>query len=785
LVLVYACFAWIAGLYIGWKWSVPSTWLLVGIPCVAIVIWLLGQYRAARLAAILALIALFGMLRIDLVQPHTTADTVAYYNGEQVRLVGVVSDRPDERDTRMQVQLSVEALSTGMATHAVHGEVLVTTPAYRRIGYGDRLLVRGVLQEPPVFEDFSYRDYLASRNIYSIMAYPELEVLGKGCGNPFFSVLHALHDRLRAVIYQILPDPEAGLLNGILLGVYDALPQRVLDSFNATGTSHIIVISGFNITILATILLRIFNQWLSRPYAAKLAIVGIWFYTLLVGADAAVVRAALMGSAVLAAALLGRVSHALTSLALAVFLMTLAAPLALWDVGFQLSVGATLGLILFASSLFTQTQRVLSGYVLSRSVLPLLQDTVTATLAAQIFALPILLYHFQRLSLVMPLANVLILPVQPALMGSGAIAVIVGCLWLPAGRALGGIAWLFLTYTIRVVELLAAIPFAAVDIGRFPAALLWGYFAVVLVSWWVRQMEVERRQAFWQAATRFLSTKVIVSGLVAICLLLWAAVFSLPDGLLHVRVLDVGQGDAILVTLPDGQQLLIDGGPSPLTLSTELGRAMPFWDHNIELVVLSHPDKDHLGGLLAALERYHVDQVLDSAVDDDAPATLHWRELLAENNIQVQQACAGMRIDLGNGVAMEVLHPPPAGSATLKSLTPNDASTVLRMTYGAVSFLFTGDLEAKGELTLLHSGSPIASDVLKVSHHGAAEATTADFIQAVSPQLAVISVGPNRFGHPASETLKRLEHGTVLRTDLYGTIDIRTDGVTCWADKSP
>ncbi len=108
-----------------------------------------------------------------------------------------------------------------------------------------------------------------------------------------------------------------------------------------------------------------------------------------------------------------------------------------------------------------------------------------------------------------------------------------------------------------------------------------------------------------------------------------------------------------------------------------------------------------------------------------------------------------------------------------------------RMTYVAVSFLFTGDLEAKGEQTLLHSGSPIASNVLKVSHHGAAEATTADFIQAVSPQLAVISVGPNRFGHPASETLKRLEHVTVLRTDLYGTIDIRTDGVTCWTDKSP
>ena len=785
MALVYACSAWVAGLYVGRRWSVPSPWVLVAIAGFLIAIWLLRKHRPGRSAATLGLIALLGMLRIGVTQPDVADNSVAFYNGQQVQLVALVNEHPDTRDTRSQLTLAVEELSTETVTRAVRGNVLVKTTDYRKIDYGDRLVVRGVLEEPPVYDGFSYRDYLALQDVYSMMSYPEIAVVGSGQGNPFYAALYALHDYARTVTYRILPDPEAGLLNGILLGVYDALPQKLLDSFNATGTSHIIVISGFNITILAALLLRVFNQWLSRPYAVIAALCGVAFYTMLVGADAAVVRAAFMGGAVLAATLAGRASNALNSLAIAVALMTLISPLALWDISFQLSVGATLGLILFASSLYEHTHRALLGSALSRSVTPLIQDTMVATLAAQIFALPILLYHFQRLSLVMPIANILVLPAQPALMGSGAIAVIAGCVWLPAGRALGSIAWLFLTYTIRVVELLGSLPFAAVDIGHFPASLLWIYYGAVLAIGWVRGMSPERRVTLWQTVTRHLSTKAVMGGMAVFCILLWAAVFSLPDGLLHVRILDVGQGDAILLTLPDGTQVLIDGGPSPLTLSSELGRAMPFWDHNIELVVLSHPDKDHLGGLLGAVERYHVDQVLDSAVLDDAPATVRWRELLEEKSIPVRTARVGMRIDLGNGVVADVLHPPPVDSAVMERLSANDASTVLRVTYGAVSFLFTGDLEADGEGVLLDTGQDINSDVLKVSHHGAPQATTAGFVRAVSPQLAVVSVGSNHFGHPAEETLSRLDRITVLRTDADGTIDLRTDGITCWADESP
>ncbi len=195
-----------------------------------------------------------------LVQPHTTADTVAYYNGEQVRLVGVVSDRPDERDTRMQVQLSVEELSTGMRPTQCTGKCSSQPRRTDGLGTGSAARPRGPAGAA------RFRGFLLFGTIWPLGTFIRSWLIRswkcwvRGVATLSSPCSMRCTDRLRAVIYQILPDPEAGLLNGILLGVYDALPQRVLDSFNATGTSHIIVISGFNITILATLLLRIFNQ---------------------------------------------------------------------------------------------------------------------------------------------------------------------------------------------------------------------------------------------------------------------------------------------------------------------------------------------------------------------------------------------------------------------------------------------------------------------------------------------------------------------------------------------
>ena len=773
--LLYVCCAWLAGLYLGSLWSAPGTGLWVMASLLLGALWFSRRDEAARLGIVCGLALLLGMVRIDMAFPGADTHALFHYNDRRVCLVGTVVEPPDVRDTRTFLTVSAETVLVESENLPVEGKVLVHTSRYPQWSFGDRLQLEGRLETPPSSGRFSYQDYLAREGILSLMMYPRVTLLAGG-GSFFASVVYTWRDRAKTTIERILPDPEAALLSGILIGTKKAVPQELMDKFNATGTSHIIVISGFNIVVLAAILSRVANQWLSRYQAVVFAMSGVAFYTFLVGADAAVVRAAIMGGLTLLAVVFGRQGNAVTALAVAALIMTFLNPFVLWDLSFQLSAGATLGLMIFALPFYRRVQQVFGGPKLSGALVPLLKDALVATLAAQVFTLPLILYHFGRLSLTMPLANLLVLPVQPAVMATGGVATLLGLLWLPAGTVAGWCAWLFLTYTIHVVETLSSFPFSSVDIGAVPAGLVWSYYGAMALVLWARKRRAQ--WDVWQVARRYLSTKVTLGALSLVAVLLWASVLSLPDGYLHVRFLNVGQGDAILIVTPDGQQVLIDGGPSPAALLSAVGRAMPFWDREIELVMLSHPDQDHLLGLVPLLERYRVRQVIDSAVEDGNPVAARWRQLLAEKRVPVHRATSGMSVDLGSGIRLEVLSPGPDRDVVTGD--NNDASTVARLTYGETSFLFTGDLGREGERRLLNSDAALRSTVLKVSHHGTKEATTDPFLKAVDPQLAVISVGENRFGHPSRETLERLAHIPTLRTDKLGTVDIVSNGEYCW-----
>jgi len=272
----------------------------------------------------------------------------------------------------------------------------------------------------------------------------------------------------------------------------------------------------------------------------------------------------------------------------------------------------------------------------------------------------------------------------------------------------------------------------------------------------------------------------LLAALAVLAVVVWLAVLQLPDGRLHVVFLDVGQGDAILITAPDGQQVLVDGGPSPTQLFWALGHHMPFWDRTLDMVVLTHSDGDHMNGLVPLFERYRVEHVLAGAQSVGAEEARHWWDAVEQAGMESIVAEQGMRIALGDAVEMEVLHP---GAGPLASGSDNDSSVVLRLDYAATSFLLTGDLERGGENHLLQSGQIVAAQTLKVSHHGSGGATTSHFLEAVAPTLAVIQVGSdNPFGHPAPALLDRLAdaNARTLRTDLHGTIEVISDGQNLW-----
>jgi competence protein ComEC len=277
----------------------------------------------------------------------------------------------------------------------------------------------------------------------------------------------------------------------------------------------------------------------------------------------------------------------------------------------------------------------------------------------------------------------------------------------------------------------------------------------------------------------YLTSWRAVAVLAVIVALIWLAAIGLPDGRLHVYFLNVGQGDAILIVAPDGRQTLIDGGPSPAALLNELGAVMPFWDRSLDLVVLTHPDLDHMAGLSPALARYRVTHALSTPLSASAPQAAAWRDALAAAGVTPTVAVPGLRV-LSGGPTLTVLRASSSESAGFAT-DDNNESLVLRLDYGATSFLFTGDAEEMAERALLSTGAPLRADVLKVGHHGSNRSTSAAFLTAVAPRLAVISVGAdNRFGHPHPDVLQRLAGIRVLRTDQSGRIEITSDGKALW-----
>jgi len=786
--LFYWSVAWLLGIWLG-SFSAISPYVGAGVALAAFLAAGLIRFSRARWFLICAAGLALGATRLTLAQPHFDDQSLASYNDRSaVTLVGVVAAEPDVRDQWVYYKLDAERLELADAegeTLDVNGAVRVRGPRYPVYDYGDRLQVRGRLETPPVWEDFSYRDYLARKDIYSYMSYVEVERLASGGGSAWKRAMLAFKRQAQATIARIIPEPEASLLTGILLGVESGIAADTMAAFSTTGTTHVIAISGFNITIITALLMATIGRVVrDRRLAATLAIVGVVAYTILVGADAAVARAAVMGIVTIIGLAVGRPGLALNSLGVAALVMTALNPYTLWDVGFQLSVAATLGLILYSDLFADAVERLLARRLSAdraKQVVGWISEALLLTVAAQVTTTPLILKYFGRLSVISLLTNVLILPVQPLVMFSGGAAALAGLVFEPLGRVLGWFAYLPLTWTIRAVGWTARFPYASVPLELSDLGLVLVYAALGGLTA-LALLPAERRQAWWGGVRERLSLKLALGGMALVTSVTWLAILQFPDGALHVTFLDVGQGDAILIETPGGVQILVDGGPEGSALLAEMGRQMPFWDRTLNLVVLTHPDADHLTGLVSALERYGVQAVVARAVPHETDLVDAWERALAAEGATLVRGEAGTRLEVSDGVALEILHPGPEliqGS----DADSNNNSVVVRLTYRDVAFLLPGDIEVEVERALVPSGVYLRSTVLEVPHHGGKTSSSQAFLDAVGPQVAVISVGEgNKFGHPASEVLERLEGTRCYRTDEDGTVSIASDGHRLWIE---
>jgi len=612
-----------------------SVWLAGGAVSLVLLFVIPRQKPLRKVPAmmLIAVCCLTGMLYQFSLPTNTPSDIRSYIGEGIVRFNGIVSEPPEASGSSVRYVLSAEKLEkTGILTQKVEGKVMLSLPLGYDFKYGDRLEVVGELIAPPAGSGGSWRDYLEHRGIYTYSQFGRVKLLESVGGNPLFRILYGLREKGARVIDQIFPAPENALLRGILLGDESQISPQAREAYSITGTSHIIAISGFNMAVLAGIVAHGFTRRLGVQKGSLLTIIVLLLYTILVGAEASVMRAAFMGAFTVLGSSIARRGNSLNNLGISVSLMMLINPHLPWDVGFQLSVMATLGLALLMPSLrarLTLWMNARFGEEFSERFSAWIGDYLLVTLVAQLSVLPLLLYHFKSFSWVFLIANPLILPVQPLVMILGLVAMTVGLISLPLGGVLAWFSWPFAAYTNRMVFWLA---------NSFPHRLQLPKmdFAWVVLAYLVLAILVLGLP--WRQWLGFLKKPAfILTALGSLSLALWASVAALPDRRLQLTIFGQSAAPMLLVRNPAGQYILVNGESEPAILSEQIESLLPPFDRKIEIVIIPDCRQDQLSGLFGLTRQVKVGQVLWGCNPDDRQISKRlWSSFDKENIAQTR-----------------------------------------------------------------------------------------------------------------------------------------------------
>ncbi|WP_051236581.1 ComEC/Rec2 family competence protein [Paenibacillus pinihumi] len=735
----------------------------------------------------------------------------------------------------------------------LHEEEQRTAAAWRR---GDRIQATGELQLPAGatnFGGFDYRRYLHTKRIHWLFKVQGAQVVNTQPGSSWtLPALLGIVDQARAWLGERLdrlyPGQHAGFMKGLVIGMREDMDPAQYQQFSGLGMSHILAVSGLHVGVFLyglTLALRMFR--LTKESTMNVLMAAVPVYVLLAGATPSVVRAGLMAVIGLMAAKRKMLKDGLHILAFAALVMLFIEPYMLENVSFQFSFLVTGGLILGVPPL----RRAFPDWKRGQWVL----DMTAVSIVAELISFPLTIYYFNSYNLLSLPANLLLVPVISSIsLPLGTVSLLLSMLWQPLGEAAAGLARITNTFTFRTIEALDQIS-AAKLVWPSPSAgwiAVWFFVVLLAIHCLAAIVSVRRQQYSAREVVRGMArsdgelptqplgstrgtpgimraetgderqslwTRRIQAASIAsliIVLLIHAYHPGRWDKAAAIHFLDVGQGDAILIRTPQGRHILVDGGGT-----IKFGRLQEEWKERrdpfevgrkvvvpllkkrgvqqIDLLVISHLDTDHIGGLQAVLESIPVNKLLwNGTVKPSSDA----KKLLAtalEKGIPVYQACTGTGLKLEPHVEFEVLWPRvPCMMDTYEDVRvkevkdQNGSSVALLLKLYGRSLLLAGDMEAASEKFLLaglrdeqRSKGPI--DLMKLSHHGSRTSTTEEWVQYWTPAAAFISVGrTNSYGHPHPTVTERLDKYGIftLRTDLHGEIQIKiADGQISWRTK--
>jgi competence protein ComEC len=467
-ILLYFCLSFIGGIFFAsfFKFSLQILFFLSILSLILISIF--PKNRILLVLAFCIFSFALGIFRYQIFFSKIQNQEIKKFIGKEISIFGIIDEEPKIREKSIIFPLKTEK-----------GKILVKAGRYPELEYGEKVRITGILKEPERKDSFNWKNYLLKDGILVEMDFPKVEKTGENFGNPIKKFSIFLKKKIEEAIKENLPSLHSALLKSLLFGEEEEIPFEWKEKLNQTGVRHIAAVSGMNITIISSLILSfLLFLGLWRHHAFYLSIFLISFYVLMIGAPSSAIRAAIMGILYLTAQYFGRIVSGERSIVFAATLMLLFNPLLLrYDIGFQLSFLAILGIVYFYQFFFEKFKKFPK----------LIKESLASTLSAQIFTFPILIYNFGQISLISPLSNILILPILPVITILGFIFSFFGIIIEPIGYLLSFPCWLLLSYLLKVVDLCSKIPYSFLTLKVNFLFLLISYSILIPLAFYLNK----------------------------------------------------------------------------------------------------------------------------------------------------------------------------------------------------------------------------------------------------------------------------------------------------------
>lgn len=687
-----------------------------------------------------------------------------YREGQDIQLTAIVVSNKQQKEyyDRYKIQIPSKEI------------IYINVDKNKKLEYGDKIEIKGEFQEPQTarnYKGFNYKQYLKTLKIYGTVKVSSIETLEKKCANKLLQISNSIFLKIKTNIEKTYNKNISTIILGVMLGYTEQIDENIKQDFSTSNISHVLAVSGMHISYIIFLIINSTQKILGKRKSKIIASIVLLIYMFITGFSISVVRASIMGILSCMAFVVYRKSDTLNNISIATLITLINNPYSIISVSFLLTYGGTLGILYFKpivekmiKNIKIRNRRWKYVFIKIQRKLEKVIEIVAVSLSAQIVIGPVMILNFNSIGIGFLITNLLLSLVIGIIVMGGFIQIIVSFFSIKAGIILAKLIeiptyGLLLISKIDMGNFLVVTPNLYQIIFYYISICILRYLYIIFHSKNCNQTQIRIKNMIYLIKYKikpYWSKIMLVLGVGVT----FIVILSYIPHDLQIYFIDVGQGDSTLIVTPNDKKILIDGGGSS-TYDVGKNTLIPYLldrkIKEIDYVIISHFDQDHIGGLLNVLKELKVGKVIIGKQGEESEQYVLFRKILDEKEIPVIVVKQGNIINIEKDLIIKILFPE---DELITENVLNNNSLVFKLEYKKFEMLFTGDIEevAEKQLLKMYSNGELKADVLKVAHHGSKTSSTEKFIKTVKPRIALIGVGDNnKFGHPNEAILNRLK----------------------------